>query len=293
VNRTAERVWRRVPPPAKDAAKRAWSGWARITSPGRLLPDYLMIGTQRGGTTSLYKYLVRHPAHAHALTKELRFFDLHYARGLAWYRSCFPSTAYRAYLKRTKGLDLVVGEASPDYLFHPQVPVRVSRHLPEARFVVVLRDPVERAHSHYWHQVKRGHEDLTFEEAVDREPERLAGELERLQRDPTYVSYEYHHHSYVARGRYAEQLERWFDRFGRDRFLVERSEDFFADPDAVARRVQAFLGLPPRDVGPYEVFNQFTSGSMDPEMRSRLRSEFASSNARLAEFLGRDMGWDG
>jgi hypothetical protein len=285
-------MWRRVPPPAKDAARRAWSGWARLTSSGRLLPDYLMIGTQRGGTTSLYKYLVRHPAHAHALTKEVRFFDLQYARGLAWYRSCFPSAAYRAYLKRTKGLHLVVGEASPDYLFHPSVPDRVALHLPEARFVLLLRDPTERAYSHYWHQVSRGHETLTFEDAIEREPSRLDGELRRLQDDPSATSYEYHHHSYLARGRYAEQLERWFRRFGRERFLIELSEDFFTEPDAVAQRVQSFLGLAPRDLGPYEVFNRFRSGSMDPTTGDRLRAYFAPWNARLAELLGRDPGWD-
>jgi hypothetical protein len=89
-----------------------------------------------------------------------------------------------------------------------------------------------------------------------------------------------------------EQLERWFERFGRERFLIERSEDFFADPSDVAQRVQRFLGLPPRDVGPYEVFNRFSSGSMDSATRDRLRGYFESWNSRLSELLGWDMGWD-
>lgn len=293
MTRLAERVWRRTPAPAKDAAKAAWSGYARLTSRSRLFPDYLIIGTQRGGTTSLYRYLARHPAHARALTKELRFFDLNWGRGVGWYRSRFPSRRYRDLVRRTRGLDLVVGEASPDYMFHPHAPRRVGEVLPAAKLIVLLRNPVDRAYSHYWHQFRRGHERLSFEEAVAREPERLAGELERTQREEDYVSYERHHHSYLARGAYADQLPAWMELFPKDRFLVERSEDLFEDPGAVFGRVLEFLGLSPGGPGTYEQFNAFTQDSMDPETRERLEEHFRPHNRRLYELLGRDLGWDG
>ena len=293
MNSVAERLWRGLPNSVRDSVKDVYAGYARATGSLRVLPDYLIIGTQRGGTTSLYKYLVRHPAHAHALTKELRFFDLNYGRGLDWYRSCFPSRPYRRLFRAARGVELRVGEASPDYVFHPNADHRIARDLPWARFVLLLRNPVDRAHSHYWHQFKRGHESLSFEEAIDRELERLDGELERMERDPEYVSYEYHHHSYLTRGRYAEQLERWFELFPRDRFLVERSEDFYEDPHEVCQRVLDFLELPRRSVGPYEVFNAFGEGSLDPATRGRLVEHFRPHNARLSALLGRDMGWDG
>lgn len=292
MNRMQERIWRGLPEPARQAARGTWAGFARLTSSARLLPDYVIIGTQRGGTTSLYKYLVRHPAHPHALTKELRFFDLNFHRGIGWYRSRFPTRAYRAMARRRRGTEIVVGEASPDYLFYPAVPGRIAEHVPEARFVVLLRNPADRAWSHYWHQAKRGHEDLSFEEAVDREGERLEGELERMRRDPSYVSFERHHHSYLARGRYAEQLEAWWARFPRERFIIERSEDFFLDPAGTCHRVLAFLGLQPADLGPYEVFNAYAEGVMDPATRSRLEAYFRPHNRRLYELLGRDLGWD-
>src|SRR3989475_12849627 len=111
-----QRAWQTLPAPAKNAAKAVWSGYAWLTSRGRLLPDYLIIGTQRGGTTSLYKYLVQHPDTAHALTKELRFFDQNFERGLGWYRSRFPSAGHRDHVRRARGTRLVVGEASPDYM---------------------------------------------------------------------------------------------------------------------------------------------------------------------------------
>ena len=292
MNPIAERLWRRMPDSARTAAKTTWAGYARLTSSTRLLPDYLIIGTQRGGTTSLYKYLVRHPGHAQALTKELRFFDLNYDRGVRWYRSRFPSIPYRAMIKWVRGIDLVVGEASPDYLFHPLVPGRVAEVLPDARFVVLLRNPVDRAHSHYWHQFKRGHETLSFRDAVESEAERLRGELEKMSEDQRYVSFERHHHSYLARGIYVEQLERWTQLFPTGRFLVERSEDLFADPDRVCRRVLDFLGLPGRDLGPYEVFNAFAEAEMEPDIRDRLVAYFREPNRRLYEFLGRDLGWN-
>jgi hypothetical protein len=256
-----------------------------------VLPDFLIIGTQRGGTTSLYKYLVRHPNLAHALTKELRFFDLHFDRGIDWYRSRFPSRRYREQARR-RGTNLVVGEASPDYMFHPHTPARVAGVLPEVKLIVLLRNPVDRAYSHYWHQAKRAHEPLSFEEAIDREGERLAGELERMLADEHYVSYERHHHSYLARGLYAEQLAVWFERFPRGQFLIERSEDLFADPGSVFHRVQDFLGLPAWDLEGYDTFNAFTEGSLDPSTRARLVEHFRVPNHQLCELVGRDFDWD-
>lgn len=293
MSRAAERLWRGAPAPARDAAKAAWAGYARLTSRGRLLPDYLIIGTQRGGTTSLYKYLAEHPAHARALTKELRFFDLNHRKGVSWYRSRFPSRRYREAVKRTRGVDLVVGEASPDYIFHPHAPGRVAALLPTVKLIVLLRDPVDRAYSHYWHQYQRGHEQLSFHEAIEREGERLDGELERIVSDEDYVSYERHHHSYLARSLYADQLAAWFDLFPREQFMIERSEDLFQDPEALFGRVLAFLGLPRGGPRKFERFNAFTQRPMDAAMRARLKEHFRPHNERLSLLLGRDLGWDG
>jgi hypothetical protein len=289
----AERAWRTLPDPAKDAAKAVWSGYARLTARGRILPDFLVIGTQRGGTTSLYKYLVQHPHLSHALTKELRFFDLNYHRGLPWYRSRFPSRRYREAVRRRRGMDLMVGEASPDYMFHPHAPRRVAAALPDVKLIVLLRNPVDRAWSHYWHQFKRGHETLSFEEAVAAEPDRLAGEMERILADQSYVSYERHHHSYLARGAYADQLQAWMDLFPRDRILIESSEEFFEQPDMVFQRVLEFLGLPTFRLPEYETFNAFRSGDIEPALRATLADHFRPHNGRLYDLLGRDFGWDG
>jgi hypothetical protein len=287
-----QRVWQRLPEPVRNGARTGWGGYARLTSRGRLLPDFLIVGTQRGGTTSLYKYLVRHPAVRPALTKELRFFDLNYRRGVSWYRSRFPSARHRDLVRRRRGIDILTGESSPDYMFNPHVPSRVASLLPHVKLIVLLRNPVDRAYSHYWHQVHRGFEQLPFDEAVAREPERLAGELERVLSDDRYVSFARHHHSYLTRGRYAEQLEWWLAHFARGQVLIERSEDFFSDPGASFRGVVRFLGLPAWEPARYEVYNAFTDGAMDQGLRARLVEFFRPHNRRLEELLGRRFDWD-
>ena len=115
----------------------------------------------------------------------------------------------------------MTGEGSPYYLFHPHGPARAAAAVPGARVIVMLRDPVERAYSHYQQEYARGFEDAaTFEAALDLEPSRLEGERERMLADPAYDSRAYQHHAYVTRGEYADQLTAWRERFPAERMLV-------------------------------------------------------------------------
>ena len=288
--------WRRrvaaaIPDPAKGPIRTAQRSWSRATARLRILPHFLIIGAQRCGTTSLYQYLADHPSvGAPMLGKGAHFFDTHYGEGEAWYRAHFPTRAYQRALERL-GRPLLTGEGSPYYVFHPHVPARVEAMLPHVRLVAMLRDPVARAHSHYWHEVARGFEELPFEEALDREPERLGPELERMQADPLYNSFEHQHHSYVSRGLYADQLERWFALFPRAQILVLSSSAFFADPDAQYRRVLDFLGLRPVSLRKYETFNPRTYRPMAEATERRLTDYFAEPNRRLYELLDEDFGW--
>src|SRR5437879_9845243 len=124
----------------------------------RLLPDFIIIGTQRGGTTSLYSYLASHPSVGPASTKEVHFFDNKYTKGLAWYRAHFPSAIEKYYAEHIQKRKFITGESSPYYLFHPHVPKRVAKDVPHAKFIVLLRNPVDRAYSQYNHAVDGGRE---------------------------------------------------------------------------------------------------------------------------------------
>lgn len=289
----SERLRRRVPASAKELVKDAVLRFRTLSAARRALPDFLIIGTQRGGTTSLYNYLVRHPAIVGTrLTKEVHYFDLNFERGERWYRAFFPTRDAVERLRRKNNGALAIGEASPYYQFHPHVPGRVADLLPDARFIVMLRDPVERAWSHYRHEVELGYERLPFEAALQRERERVAEEAERLRRDPTFVSVAHQHFSYLARGEYASQMEAWFELFPRERFCIVRSEDFFAEPARVFHEVQAFLGVSSWDLDRYPTYNATVGGGMPAETHRGLVEHFRPHNERLERLLGRSFGWE-
>jgi len=280
---------------ARPTAKKLARHVAVPTAGIRSLPDFLIVGAQRGGTTSLYRYLARHPAVVPAvLNKGVHYFDTGFDHGIDWYRSHFPSDLYRAYVRRRTGVsNVITGEGSPYYIFHPLAPSRIAEVLPNNRSILVLRDPVARAYSHYQHEVARGFETLSFDEALEREDERLAGEESRMIEDPTYYSFSHQHHSYVARGMYMDQIERWLRFFPREQLLVLEAEALFAQPDATFREVLRFLGLQEHSLEAYEKMNAHTYGSMSERTKSFLRARFEESNRRLSVFLGRELAWTG
>jgi hypothetical protein len=263
-----------------------------------MLPSFLIIGAQRAGTTALFYYLRIHPEIApprRADTdvdwpKEIHFFDERFDKGIEWYRSFFP-LAVRQQLARKRGGDLITGEGTPSYLFYPHVPERVAATLPDVRLIAMLRDPVERAYSHYQLMARTGREKLSFEDALAAEEERLAGEKEQLATDPDRRAPHHRHRSYVARGLYAEQLERWLAHFPREQLLVLRAEDFRTRPAEIYAEVLAFLGIRAWNPRKFVPRNIGTYAPIDPRTRAQLEERFADSNARLAQVLGMDFNW--
>jgi Sulfotransferase domain len=259
---------------------------SRSTAGLRSLPDFLIIGTQRGGTTSLYYYLCAHPQVLAPLSKEVHFFSRHWSRGVSWYRAHFP---LRAAKTGPRGTTRLTFEATPYYLSHPLAPERAAEVVADAKLLVLLRDPVQRAWSHYRHMVRLGLEPLSFEEAIEREPERLAGEEERMRAAPDHVAVNHQRYSYLARGAYADQLETWLRHYRPDRFLVLRSEALFADPARGYRRALAFLGLRAWTPAAFPVHTKQSPlpRGMPAETRRRLEAHFAPANQRLEELLRR------
>ncbi len=267
------------------------------TSGLRLLPDFLIIGTQRGGTTALYHYLRTHPCIKPATVTDTHFFERKFHKGLAWYRGHFPTRLERYYAERLRRQALLTGEASSSYLFYPHAPRRVAHILPHVKLIVLLRNPVDRAYSQYFHAVELGHETLSFEEAIEGEEERTARERTKIMRDENYYSDTYMHRSYLSRGIYVDQLRAWMSLFPREQFLILKSEDFYADPVSAFKQVSAFLGLPETEPRlKKEAYKQYSHNTyfttMDAALRRRLSAYFEPHNARLYDFLGIDFGWD-
>lgn len=263
--------------------------WGTLTAPWRLRPSFLIVGAQRAGTTTLYRVLSEHPAVARpTVSKGIGFFDVRYERGLRWYLGHFP---LERPARRRHGPAATTFESSGYYLFHPLAAARIARDLPDARVVVMVRDPVERAYSAHRHEQARGFESEPFEEALELETERTQGEVERILADPSYQSFEHRHHSYLARSRYSEQIDRFIEELGRDRVYVVDADEFFEHPDVEFERLASWLGLPPWRPGQVEQWNARPRTPMDPELRARLERYFEPYDARLAEQMGRTPSW--
>lgn len=179
-----------------------------------MLPNFFLIGAMKGGTSSLWQYLRSHPQVAMSTAKEPSFFvDNNWYRGFAWYEGFFPADP--------DGL-VAVGEASTGYTKYPVLrgaAPRIRRHVPSARFIYVVREPVDRMRSHYVHELRSGVERLPLERALVEKPH------------------------YLDTSRYAYQLERYLEHFPLDRFLLLTSDDLRHRRLETMRRVWAFLGV--------------------------------------------------
>ena len=259
----------------------------------RMLPGFLIAGAERCGTTSMFHVLRQHPAVFSGTLprKEVHFFDNKYGHGLGWYQCHFPLIARARLAARGTGAAPVAFEATANYMFHPMAPERIHRDLPGVRLLVMVRDPVERAYSAHAHQVGYGFETEPFERALELEDSRVDGEAERLAADPGYESFSYDHHTYRARGHYADQLEHLERIFGRDRIHVIDSGDFFTVPGPVYDQVLDFLGLPDHGRPAFTPQNARPRSPMPDTLRAALEEHYRPHDERLAAWLGRAPSW--
>ncbi len=254
-----------------------------LTSPLRSLPDFLIIGAKKCGTTALYSYLTQHPGIAPAMKKEIYFFNAYYQRGALWYRSHFPT-------RSAKG-SMLTGEATPDYLFHPHCAERIQRTVPQIKLLSILRNPVDRAYSFYNHNLRAGLETLSFEAAIEKEEERLEGESQKVDAEGDYFSFDFMHHSYLRRGIYVDQLKQWEQHFPKTQMCVVRTEGLYEAPKQTLEKAFHFLGLDYHAPKEFRKLNAAPYPDMEPSARARLERYFEPHNARLQEYLGQDMGW--
>lgn len=277
------------PPDPVGPPRPAW--WRRLTAPWRDLPDHLILGAMKAGTTQLDRLLAGNPAVQSRPWKECRILTEPRASRRA-YRAMHDLSWRRRRRERTNGRPERIGDASPYDLFHPRAPETARRLVPRARFIVILRDPVMRAWSHHRHAMRLGLEHLDFEAAIAAEPNRLRGETERLRSDPHARSGPHQHWSYLARGRYAEQLERWFAVFPRERFLVLFTDDLASQSRKTLAAVERHLELPetPEHRG-HDIANRGDGSAPDADLAANLRTRFESDDRRLAELLGTPLPW--
>lgn len=279
-----------LPAPLRRAVRSASVGLGTLTASARVTPDFLVIGAQRSGTTSLFRAFEQHPQVVRpTFNKGINYFDISYHRGPSWYRAHFP-------LARTVRRDVPAGtyaafEASGYYMFHPLAPARIARDLPNVKIVAMLRDPVERAFSAWKHESARGFDPMAFEDAISQEAERTRGERERMIADERYQSHAYRHYSYAARGDYVAQLREFYDRLPASQIHVVYSESFFTDPEHEFGLLTDFLGLERTTDIEFDRHNARPSGPMPGQSRELLTELYVSQADDLESLVGRRPPW--
>ena len=274
-----------LPTPVRAVLRNAVWTFGRLTAGARPLPDFLILGAQKAGTTALYAYLREHPAVTGPGVEGGELLRPPLPARAALVPRQLPA------LGRARGA--AVGEASPSYLFHPLAPERVRAAIPGARLVALAAEPGRPRALPLQHEVALGRETLSFEGALEAEEERLVGEVERLTSDPAYFSHAWWNHTYASRGLYAEQLERWLEVFPREQLLVLSPTSSAADPAATYSRVLDFLGAALHGLASYPRIFEREYEPMAPATRERLEAFFVEPDRRLADVLGRPLppGW--
>lgn len=282
----------RVPQPLRAIYQKANRAQGALDSSHRALPNFFVAGAQRGGTTSLFIYLLRHPlVFGPRRAKGVHYFDTSYSRDVDWYRSHFPRRSTLDRHARRHHVVPAVGEGAPYYMYNPLIAPRIAALIPDARIIMILREPLERALSHHNHERTRGFERLGVEEAFECEPERLAGEHARMRDEENYVSHHDIHFSYIGRSRYADQVEQYLEIFGRDRLLVLDSSRLNTSPASTVREATDFLGLPALEHGEYPHYNEREHDPVSPALRERFGPLFEESNRRLAALVPGRLSW--
>ncbi len=246
-------------------------------------PSFIVIGSQKSGTSMLFYYLCQHPHISPPVRKEVHYFDANYHMGLQWYRSHFPPVKLFP--------QLISGEATPYYIFHPLAAQRLHETFPHIKLIVILKNPIDRAYSHFQHNRRREREERSFETALAEETHLLKGEKEKLLQVENYFSENYKYYSYKERGIYINQLEQWNAHFPKEQFHIIETGQLFTSPLETMNQLFQFLERDPYTVTQSHKRNHPGYPPMKPGTRQQLARFFAPYNRQLYRFLQREFYW--
>lgn len=265
-----------------------------LTGPLRSLPNFIIIGAVRCGTTSLYYNLCEHPGILPAAYDEIGFFDSNYHLGWNWYRSMFPTKFKIKQTKRRYG-HCITGEDTPFYFWKEIAVKRIIESMPDVRLIAILRNPIDRAYSEYQNTLREGGEEIngriiSFEEAIDDELKRIeAAKRDGMVKDfPSLIKQQ----SSLVKGIYADQLQIWFKYFSKDQILVLRNEELSKNPDQTLDKAFSFLGMPSVKIKNLQKRKVAKYPPMKDETRKFLIEFFKPHNERLYKMLGMNFDWD-
>ena len=261
-----------------------------FTSSSRALPNFIIIGAVRCGTTSLYQNICEHPNVISAKQDEIGFFDSNFHLGLNWYKSFFPKNDELKKLKEEKGVG-ITGEDTPFYLWNELVCDRILKTVPDCKLIIILRNPVNRAYSNYQLSIRNGKENLSFKEVIDIEKKQLANDGIYLDNKINLGKFK-HPRSNLIKGWYYEQVKMWIEKFPQNQILVISTEELENKPQETMDIVFNFLKLPKYKMKQFQKLKFVKYQNMNYETKKELLKYFEPKNERLFSLINKEFNWN-
>ena len=255
-----------------------------ISSPFRMLPDFIIIGAVRCGTTSLYYNICEHPQILSASYDEIGFFDVNYDLGINWYRSMFPIKS-----RDISSEKYLTGEDTPFYFWNETTAKKIKKDLPNVKLITILRNPVDRAYSNYNLGVRGGTENLSFEEAIDIE----INALEKIEiTRKNLVNLCTNPRSYIIKSLYYEQMKIWTENISKDNLFVTNTEMMLEKPENVLENIFEFLQISPYKIKNPQKRKNVQYSDMKDKTRKKLIEFFEPYNKQLYKLIDHEFKWD-
>ena len=259
-----------------------------ITGPLRVLPDFIIIGSMKCGTTSLYYDICEHPCASPAAYDEIGFFDSNFHLGLNWYRSMFPTKRRIEDIRRKEGV-AITGEDTPFYFWNPVAAKRIQKLLPNIKLITILRNPIDRAYSEYQDVVSSESNSPSFETFIENEINtRKKGIIITEENFEIFNQND----SYLLKGIYVDQLKIWTGLFPKEQIFTLSTESLNSDPTASMESVFQYLNLPDYKIKNPQRQKQKKYAPMDSQTRKLLIEFFKPHNERLFKFIGKKFDWE-
>ena len=260
--------------------KRGLSG---ITASSRVLPDFIISGTVRSGTTSLYYNICEHPSVLPASYDEIGFFDSNYHLGINWYRSMFPTEKEMKQVKKETNF-AITGEDTPFYFWKKEAAERIFQDIPNSKIIIIFRNPVDRAYSNYNLGIRKKTESLSFEDAIDEEMNFLKTHSFRDAVD--------RRRSYLSKGLYENQIKIWLDNFPREQIHILCTEDMKKNPKESLLKIFQFLGIPNYTLKNPQKQKLAEYKKVDDKTREKLLTFYEPYNQKFFETIQEKFDWD-
>ena len=260
-----------------------------ITGPLRVLPDFIIIGSMKCGTTSLYYDICEHPCVSPAAYDEIGFFDSNFHLGLNWYRSMFPTKRRIEDIRRKEGV-AITGEDTPFYFWNPVAAKRIQKLLPNIKLITILRNPIDRAYSEYQDLVSSESNSPSFETFIE-------NEINTRRKDSSLITEENFEifkqkNSYLLKGIYVDQLKIWAGLFPKEQIFTLSTENLNSEPITALESVFQYLNLPDYKIKNIQRQKQKKYVPMNSQTRKILIEFFKPHNERLFKFIGKKFDWD-